>query len=80
LKITTNSTFDSWEWRFQDDSVISNSFAKLIETGRYTVRVSKINNGISCENIFSFNLIRSILPKITEVKIQDISDNNYIEI
>jgi hypothetical protein len=35
--------------------------------------------GISCENI-SFNLIRSILPKITEVKIQDISDNNYIEI
>jgi gliding motility-associated-like protein len=81
LKITTNSTFDSWEWRFQDDSVISNSFkANLIETGRYTVRVSKINNGISCENIFSFNLIRSILPKITEVKIQDISDNNYIEI
>lgn len=81
LKITTNSTFDSWEWTFEDNSVISNSFeANLVEAGKYTVRVSKISNGISCENSFSFNLVRSILPKITEVKIQDISDNNYIEI
>lgn len=80
LKIATNSTFDSWEWTFQNN-VISNSFeANLVEAGKYTVHVSKISNGISCENTLSFNLIRSILPKITEVKIQDISDNNYIEI
>jgi hypothetical protein len=46
----------------------------------YTLRVTKINNGISCENSFSFNLVRSTLPKIQEVKIQDASDNNYIEI
>jgi hypothetical protein len=37
----------------------------------YTLRVTKINNGISCENSFSFNLVRSTLPKIQEVKIQD---------
>jgi len=81
LKITTDSTFDSWEWTYEDNSVISNSFeANLIDAGQYKLRVSKISNGISCENSFSFNLVRSILPKIYEIKIQDVSDNNYIEI
>jgi len=81
FKISTDTSFDSWEWTFEDGSVISNSFeSNLIDAGIYTLRVSKINNGISCENSFSFNLVRSILPKIEEVKIQDISDNNYVEI
>ncbi|WP_343329097.1 T9SS type B sorting domain-containing protein [Polaribacter staleyi] len=81
LYITSNSTFDYWKWTFEDGSVISNSFeANLIDAGIYTLRVSKINNGTSCENSFSLNLIRSNLPKIDEVKIQDISDNNYVEI
>jgi gliding motility-associated-like protein len=81
LKITTDLTFDSWQWTYQDNSVISNSFeATLINAGQYTLRVSKISNGISCENSSSFNLVRSILPKISEVKIQDNSDNNFIEI
>jgi gliding motility-associated-like protein len=81
LKIITDLTFDSWEWTYEDNSVISNAFeANLIDAGQYTLRVSKISNGISCENSFSFNLVRSILPKISEVKIQDNSDNNYIEI
>jgi hypothetical protein len=44
----------------------------------FTLRVTKINNGISCENSFSFNLVRSTLPKIQEVKIQDVSDNNIV--
>jgi gliding motility-associated-like protein len=81
LKIATDLTFDSWEWTYEDNSVISNSFeVNLIDAGIYTLRVTKINNGISCENSFSFNLVRSTLPKIQEVKIQDVSDNNYIEI
>lgn len=81
LNIATDSNFDSWKWTFEDGAVISNSFeANLIDAGIYTLRVSKISNGISCENSFSFNLVRSILPKIYEVKIQDFSDNNYIEI
>jgi hypothetical protein len=79
IKITTDLTFDSWEWTYEDNSVISNSFeVNLIDAGIYTLRVTKINNGISC--VFSFNLVRSTLPKIQEVKIQDASDNNYIEI
>lgn len=81
LKISTDTSFDSWEWTFEDGSVISNSFeSNLIDAGIYTLKVSKIKNGISCENSFSFNLVRSILPKIEEVKIQDISDNNSVEI
>lgn len=81
LKIATDLAFDSWEWKYQDNSVISNSFeANLVDAGHYTLRVSKISNGISCENSFSFSLVRSILPKISEVKIQDNSDDNFIEI
>lgn len=81
LKIATDLTFDSWEWKYQDNSVISSSFeANLVDAGHYTLRVSKISNGISCENSFSFSLVRSILPKISEVKIQDNSDDNFIEI
>ncbi|OAZ04364.1 T9SS type B sorting domain-containing protein [Flavobacterium succinicans] len=81
LKIATDFTFDSWEWTNEDNSIISNSFqANLVAAGQYRLKVSKINNGISCENSFSFTLVRSTLPKIVEVKIQDISQNNYIEI
>jgi hypothetical protein len=55
LKIATDF-FDSWEWTYEDNSVISNSFeVNLIDAGIYTLRVTKINNGISCEN--SFHLI-----------------------
>ena len=81
LHIKTSSTFNSWEWTFNDDLIMSNSFeANLIDAGTYTLQVTEINNGIVCENSFSFNLIRSILPTISEVKIKDISDDNYIEV
>ena len=81
LYITSDLTFDSWKWTFEDGSILSTSFeANLIDAGIYTLQVSKINNGILCENSFSFNLIRSNLPKIDEVKIQDISNDNTIEI
>jgi hypothetical protein len=60
LKIATDLTFDSWEWTYEDNSVISNSFeVNLIDAGIYTLRVTKINNGISCENSFSFSSINS---------------------
>lgn len=81
LYIATDSNFDSWKWTIEDGSVISNSFeANLIDAGTYRLQVTKIKNGITCENSFSFNLVRSILPTINEVKIKDISDDNYIEI
>lgn len=81
LFITADLNFDSWKWSFENGKVISNSFeANLIDAGTYTLLVTKIDNGISCENSFSFHLVRSILPKIDEIKIQDVSDNNSIEI
>lgn len=80
LSITANQNFDSWEWKYQDHTVLSNSFnANLIEAGAYTLRVSKISNGISCENSFSFHLIRSTLPKIQQVNHGELG-NNFIEI
>lgn len=81
LKIATNLSFDTWEWKYEDNTIVSNSFEVNLErAGNYTLRVSKISNGLSCENSFSFTLVRSTLPKIVEVKIQDISQNNFIEI
>lgn len=81
LYVATNSNFDTWQWTSENGSVISNSFeANLINAGIYTLKVTKANNGISCVSSFSFSLARSVLPKIEEVKIQDISDNNHIEI
>lgn len=81
LYIATDTSFDTWEWTFEDGSIISNFFdADLSDAGTYTIQVTKINNGISCENSFSFNLVRSMLPTINEVIIKDISDDNYIEI
>jgi hypothetical protein len=74
-----NFVFDSWEWTYEDNSVISNSFEVNLIDAEFTL-FELLKCGISCENSFSFNLVRSTLPKIQEVKIQDASDNNYIEI
>lgn len=81
LYLATNSTFDTWEWSFENGSIISTTFeANLVATGTYTLKVSKTENSISCQNSFSFNLTRSVLPTIENVIIKDISDNNSIEI
>ncbi len=80
LSIASDPNFNTWEWKFEDNTVISNSFeANLMKAGQYTLRVSKTNNGISCENSVSFNLIRSTLPQIQEVKNGEFG-NNFIEI
>ncbi len=80
LHIATDPNFDSWEWQYKGNTVISNSFeANLIEAGSYTLRVSKMSNGITCENSFSFNLTRSALPQIQRVNYGELG-NNYIEI
>jgi gliding motility-associated-like protein len=81
LYVAENPNFDTWLWTFEDGSVISNSFeANLVDAGTYTLQVAKTSNGVSCENSFSFNLVRSILPVIEEVTIRDISSNNSIEV
>lgn len=80
LHIATDPNFDSWEWQYKGNTLISNSFeANLMEAGPYTLRVSKMSNGITCENSFSFNLTRSVLPQIQRVNYGELG-NNYIEI
>lgn len=81
LYLSLNNIYDSWEWSFQDGTIISNTFeAQLVNEGNYSVKVTNTENGLSCENTVSLKLIRSALPSIKEVKYGDLSDENFIEI
>lgn len=81
LNLSTDSSFNQWEWVYQDGTIVSNSFdAELIEEGNYILNVGKIENGILCENSFSFTMVRSELPTIKEIRSQELSDYNFIEI
>ena len=80
LPISIDPNFNSYEWRFENGSIISNTEnVDLIDEGNYNVFVTRIENGIECKNSFSFNLIRSTLPKIENV-IYDGFGDNYIEV
>ncbi len=81
LPISVNPNLNSWEWKYQDDTVISNNFeANLIKAGNYSLKISEIKNGIQCENVYEFELIRSVLPRIETVEFQELSNNNFIKI
>ncbi|MDN3666062.1 T9SS type B sorting domain-containing protein [Algibacter miyuki] len=81
LKLALPGSFNSWEWTFEDGTVLSNNFeVNLIEEGDYVLKVSELKNGIICENEFQFRLIRSQLPEITKVNYKELSDQNFIEI
>lgn len=81
LHVKVDNNLDSYIWKFQDIDVISNNNeADLVNAGKYTLTIGKNQNSIYCENKFEFELIRSILPTIKEVKFQELSDNNFIEI
>ena len=81
LNLQVDQKLDSWTWSYQDGTVISESYeANLTDAGTYTLKISKEGNGVLCERSFSFNLVRSILPSIEEVIVQDLSDNNHISV
>ncbi len=81
LSLTTDSTLDSWEWVYEDGTIVSNTFeANLANAGTYRLDVGKIENGIMCENSFSFKVFRSELPRIIDINIKELSDDNFIEI
>jgi gliding motility-associated-like protein len=81
LEVSVDSSYDTYEWKYQDGNVISNTFdVQLVNAGVHSVTVGKLSNGILCENTYDFELVRSVLPTITDVKYQELSDNNYIEI
>ncbi|WP_289664171.1 T9SS type B sorting domain-containing protein [Flavobacterium panacagri] len=79
--ISVDESLDSYTWQFQNTYIVSNSSkANLTSTGKYTLIVGKIQNDIYCENRFEFEVVRSVRPTIKEIKYQELSDNNFIEI
>jgi len=80
INLEVNSSFDSYEWYFEDGTLISSSYAaQIINEGNYTLTVTKFENNIICENSYSFYLTRSVLPEILEVNYGELG-NNFIEI
>lgn len=80
ISLTVNSNYSSYHWFFENGTLISETYsAEIIEEGSYVLRVTQIENGITCEKSFDFNLIRSELPEIKQVNYEELG-NNYIEI
>jgi gliding motility-associated-like protein len=81
LHIIVDNNLDRYSWKFQESDVISTTnIANLVNAGKYTLVVEKNQNNIYCKNNYEFELIRSVLPIIKEVKYKELSDNNFIEI
>lgn len=81
LLLSVANNLDSYKWQSQDGSIISNTYeANLVNSGDYILTVSKLQNGVYCENSFGFELIRFVLPSITDIKYKELSENNFIEI
>ncbi|MHA7060279.1 T9SS type B sorting domain-containing protein [Aquimarina sp. M1] len=80
ILLNVNSGYNSYNWYFEDGTLISTTNSgEITEEGKYTLTVTQIENGITCENSFDFTLIRSILPEIQQVNFGELG-NNYIEI
>lgn len=81
LKIDVASDLDSYAWRNEKGEVISESFdVEIFEGGTYSLTVARSVNDLYCESSWEFDLVRSMPPNITEVRFQELSDNNIIEI
>lgn len=79
LPLVINETMDFWEWQYENGSILSNTNeVSLVEAGAYKLTIGKVENGIICQNTYNFELIRSVLPSITSVNYQDLSDSNFI--
>ncbi|MEW4924250.1 T9SS type B sorting domain-containing protein [Algibacter sp. 2305UL17-15] len=80
ISLNISAGHNSYNWFFEDGTLISGTNgAEITEEGSYTLTVTQIENGITCENSFDFNLIRSVLPEIQQVNYGELG-NNYIEI
>lgn len=80
ISLETLPGYNSYQWINEENKIISDTYnAEISEEGSYSVIVSEINQGITCENTFNFNLVRSELPKIQKVNFGELG-NNYIEI
>jgi gliding motility-associated-like protein len=80
ILLGVNLSFNSYNWFFEDGTLISDTnSAEIAEEGNYILTVTQMDNGVTCENSFDFNLIRSVLPEIQQVNYGELG-NNYIEI
>lgn len=80
IALSIDMSYNTYEWQFEDGNIISTTHqANIEDEGNYVLTVSRIENGIACENLFTFHLTRSILPSIQEVKYDELG-NNFIEI
>jgi len=80
IYLTIDSNFNSYEWYYEDGTLISSSHnAEITNEGSYNLTVTQVENGIICENSFLFTLIRSVLPEIQQVNYGELG-NNFIEI
>jgi gliding motility-associated-like protein len=80
ILLNVNSGFNSYNWYFEDGTLFSSTNSgEITGEGNYTLTVTQIENGITCENSFDFTLIRSVLPEIQQINFGELG-NNYIEI
>ena len=81
LPIQIETDFEYYRWTRADGTVISNSFeTELTNEGMYALTIGQTTNGLYCENHYDFELIRSELPTIVEIKRRELSTDNFIGI
>lgn len=81
LAIQIETDFEYYQWTQPDGSVISNAFeTELTNEGMYTLTIGQTTIGLYCENHYEFELVRSELPTIVDIKRRELSTDNYIEI
>ncbi|WP_051437540.1 T9SS type B sorting domain-containing protein [Olleya marilimosa] len=81
ITLTLNSNFDSYNWYTVNDetSISTSNSAEITNEGNYILTVGQFENGILCENSFSFTLTHTNVPEIIEVNHGQIG-NTFIEI
>jgi len=81
LTLMVPEGFLSYEWLFEDGTQIAaSSSASIALEGNYTLTITDDSSGITCEWNYTFQLLRSDLPSISDVEFSDLMGNNFIRI
>ncbi len=80
ILLEIESDYTSYEWLDESNELISSTyFAEIFDEGLYTLNANITQNGNSCSNSFTFELIRTSPPQIQTVN-TGFTLNNFIEI
>lgn len=67
--------FESWSWQDSNGLEISTArFLDVVDLGEYQLTVSQTNNGITCENSETFEVVSSGAPESMEIETKGFSD------